>query len=96
MVFRAGYARTIPAARQLVSHGHICVNGRKTDVSSFTVREGDTITLRDRSNKQKTVLTVVDESLENIALPRPEWIDYDGDKKTTTVKGMPEDFNPRA
>ena len=91
VVFRAGYARTIPGARQLVSHGHICLNGRKTDVPSVTVREGDVITLRDRSNKQKTVLTVVDESLENIALARPEWIDYEGDKKSTTIKGMPEE-----
>lgn len=91
VVFRAGYARTIPAARQLVSHGHICVNGRKTDVSSFSVREGDVITLRDRSNKQKTILTVVDESLDSIALARPEWLDFDGDKKTTTIKGIPEE-----
>lgn len=90
VVFRAGYARTIPAARQLVSHGHLCVNGRKTDVPSFSVREGDVITLRDRSNKQKVLLTVIDESLENIALPRPDWIEYDGDEKKTTVKAMPE------
>jgi small subunit ribosomal protein S4 len=91
VVFRAGYARTIPAARQLISHGHLCVNGRKTDVPSVTVREGDVITLRDRSNKQKIALVVIDESLESIALPRPEWIEYDGDEKKTTIKGMPED-----
>jgi small subunit ribosomal protein S4 len=98
VVFRAGYARTIPGARQLVSHGHICVNGRKTDVPLFSVREGDVITLRDRSNKQKTILTVVDESLDNLALTRPDWIDYDAPTKKTTVTGMPEespipDFN---
>jgi small subunit ribosomal protein S4 len=74
------------------------VNGRKTDVPSFSVREGDVITLRDRSNKQKTLLTIVDESLDNLALTRPEWIDFDGATKTTTVTGMPEespipDFN---
>ena len=76
-VFRAGYARTIPAARQLVSHGHFCVNGRKTDIPSYTVREGDVITLRDRSKKQKVDLTIVDESLNAPALPRPEWIEFD-------------------
>ena len=90
VIFRAGYARTIPAARQLISHGHFCVNGRKTDVPSYTVREGDVITLRDRVNKQKVVLTVVDEALESLALSRPEWIDFEGDKKTTTVKSLPE------
>ena len=91
VVFRAGYARTIPAARQLVSHGHICLNGRKTDVPSVTVREGDVITLRDRANKQKTNLTVVDESLETIGIPRPEWMEFEGPTKTTTIKGMPEE-----
>jgi small subunit ribosomal protein S4 len=91
VVFRAGFARTIPAARQLVSHGHICVNGRKTDVPSFSVREGDVITLRDRSNKQKPVLTVVDDSLQTLALSRPEWIEFDGGNKSATVKAMPEE-----
>ena len=98
VVFRAGYARTIPAARQLISHGHFCVNGRKTDIPSFCVREGDVITLRDRSKKQKTSLTIVEELLENLALSRPEWIDFDADSKKAKVKGLPEecpipDFN---
>ena len=91
VVFRAGYARTIPAARQLVSHGHICLNGRKTDVPSVTVREGDEITLRDRSNKQKPVLTVVDDSLQTLAMSRPDWIEFDGGTKTAIVKAMPEE-----
>ena len=90
-VFRAGYARTIPAARQLVSHGHFCVNGRKTDIPSYTMREGDVITLRDRSKKQKTELTIVDESLNAPALPRPEWIEFDVGAKKATIKGMPEE-----
>ena len=91
VVFRAGFARTIPAARQLVSHGHICLNGRKTDVPSVTVREGDEITLRDRSNKQKPVLTVVDDSLQTLAMSRPDWIEFDGGTKTAVVKAMPEE-----
>ena len=91
VIFRAGYARTIPAARQLVCHGHFCVNGRKTDIASYTVREGDVITLKDRSKKQKTVLTIVDESLDSLVLTRPEWLDFDADKKSTTVKGLPEE-----
>jgi len=90
VVFRAGYARTIPAARQLISHGHICLNGHKTDVPSVTIREGDVITLRDRSNKQKTLLVVVDESMDSIAMPRPDWMEFEGPTKTTTIKGMPE------
>ncbi len=91
VVFRAGYARSIPAARQLVSHGHVCVNGRKTDIPSFSVREKDVITLRDRSKKAKTNLQIVDEALESLHLPRPEWMDFDSDSKKVTIKGMPEE-----
>jgi small subunit ribosomal protein S4 len=91
VIFRAGYARTIPAARQLVCHGHFCVNGRKTDIPSYSVCEGDVITLRDRSNKKKTTLTIIDEALDSLAIARPEWIDYEGNKKITTIKGMPEE-----
>ena len=49
VIFRAGYAPTIPAARQLVNHGHFRVNGRKVDVPSFSVGEGDVIELKEKS-----------------------------------------------
>ena len=47
-VFRAGYAPTIPAARQLVNHGHITVNGRRVDIPSYSLRPGDVIRPRTR------------------------------------------------
>jgi len=89
VVFRAGFARTIPAARQLVSHGHICVNGRKVDIASFSVRENDKISLRDRSNKQKVELTVVSDALTSLALSRPEWMSFDASSGEATITGMP-------
>ena len=46
VVYRAGFARTIPGARQLVTHGHILVNGHKVDRASYSVRQGEVITLR--------------------------------------------------
>ncbi|MBN2724145.1 MAG: 30S ribosomal protein S4 [Deltaproteobacteria bacterium] len=85
VVFRAGYARTIPQARQLVNHAHFTVNGRKVDVPSFRVKEGDTITLRTKSEN----LGVVAESLESPTLSRPDWIDVDNGKKLTQVKSLP-------
>lgn len=48
---RAGFARTIWAARQMVAHGHVLVNGRKVDRPSFHVSVGDTVSLRDRIHK---------------------------------------------
>lgn len=90
VVFRAGFARTIPAARQLVNHGHICVNGRKVDIASFSVREGDKISLRDRANKQKVELTVVTDALTSLALSRPDWMSFDAADNSATITGMPE------
>ena len=46
VVYRAGFGRTIPAARQLVSHGHVEVNGRRVDVASMRLSRGDVITVR--------------------------------------------------
>jgi len=48
VVWRLGYARTIFQARQLVSHGHIVVNGRMVDIPSFQLKVGDVISIRDR------------------------------------------------
>ena len=83
-VFRAGFAATIPAARQLVCHGHFLVNGRRLDVPSYRVREGDVIGLRERSQN----LAAVDAALEDVRLTRPDWIEFDESKKTATVKGL--------
>src|SRR5215211_5337655 len=49
VVYRAGFAPSRDAARQLVRHGHITVNGRKTDIPSFRVREHDVIQVREKS-----------------------------------------------
>src|SRR4029450_10805583 len=49
VVFRAGFARTIPGARQLVSHGHIQVNGKTVDRPSYRLRRGDFVTVATKS-----------------------------------------------
>ncbi|OIV39075.1 30S ribosomal protein S4 [Mangrovactinospora gilvigrisea] len=49
LVLRAGFARTIYQARQMVAHGHIEVNGRKTDIPSAVLKAGDVISVRERS-----------------------------------------------
>jgi small subunit ribosomal protein S4 len=85
-VFRAGFAPTIPAARQLVCHGHFLVNGRRLDIPSYRVREGDVISLRERSQN----LVAVDASLEDVRLARPDWIEFDETKKTATIKSLPK------
>lgn len=64
VIYRLGLASSRPQARQLVSHGHFAVNGRKTNISSFIVSEGDVITVRENSRKTnhfKDVAKSIDE-----------------------------------
>ena len=85
-VFRAGFAPTIPAARQLVCHGHFLVNGKRLDIPSYRVREGDVVSLRERSQNLPTVAA----ALEDVRIARPEWLEFDESKTTAIVKGLPK------
>ncbi|TNE44825.1 MAG: 30S ribosomal protein S4 [Deltaproteobacteria bacterium] len=84
-VFRAGFAPTIPAARQLVSHGHITVNGKRVNIASFRISVNDEIGLREKSKK----LACVEESLDAPALLRPNWVDFDDKERTAKVLDLP-------
>ena len=70
VVFRAGFAPTGIAARQLVRHGHIRLNGRRVDIPSARVKPGDVISLSERGQR----IPMVTETLAEPALRRPEWI----------------------
>jgi small subunit ribosomal protein S4 len=72
VVTRLGFAMSRAAARQLIGHGHVTVNGRKVDISSFLVRPGDLIAVKDREHSKKLVAS----SLEMESLPTPpDWLD---------------------
>lgn len=85
VVFRAGFAGSIPAARQLVNHGHFLVNGRAVNIPSFRVRVGDVVSLREKSRN----LLVVKGSLADLALARPEWLHFDEANFAATVSHLP-------
>lgn len=72
VVTRLGFALSRPAARQLVRHGHIRVNGRKVDIPSYLVKPGDAITVKDREGSKKVVAQAFE--LEGTP-PVPEWLD---------------------
>ena len=85
MVYRMGFARTRKAARQLVNHGHIEVNGKKIDIPSALVKPGDVIALREGSRN----MAVVAEALEsNIAAPA--FVTVDKENKKGTYVRIPE------
>ena len=85
VVFRAGFAPTIPAARQLVNHGHFTVNGKRVNIPSYRVDTGDIIAPRQKSMN----LECIEVSLENPPLSSTDWIGLDADKKTASVNSLP-------
>ena len=85
VVFRAGFAPTIPAARQLIVHGHIRVDGKKVDRPSFHCKNGIEINPSEKAVK----LPIVESTLENVPLKRPEWMQFDDGKKVATVSEKP-------
>ena len=62
VIYRLGFAKSRSAARQFVGHGHIVVNGKKTDISSFIVKEGDEIEVRERSSSRQLATRSMEES----------------------------------
>lgn len=82
IVFRMGMATTRREARQLVSHGHFCVNGKRVDIPSYRVKVGDVISLRDKSKKSKKF-----EEIAEVAGGRlvPMWLDVNKEAATAKV-----------
>ncbi len=86
-VFRLGFANSRQAARQLVSHGHIDVNGKRMTVPSYAVKVGDMISIRPRSSK-KNIFTNLDAKLKEARVP--SWLSLNLEKKEGKVQGMPK------
>ena len=86
VVFRLGFAMTRPEARQLVSHGHVLVNGRKVNIPSFLVKPGMVITLKDSSkNLEKSKANLEGTSFR----ATPKWMEYDANTMTAKVLAVP-------
>lgn len=85
MVYRLKLANTIFAAHQLVSHGHILVDGKKVDRRSFQVRPGMVISIKEKSRKMKSIA----ESLENPNRSVPEYLSQDKEHFSGQLLAMP-------
>ncbi|MCK4472075.1 MAG: 30S ribosomal protein S4, partial [Anaerolineae bacterium] len=86
VVYRLGFADSRAQARQLVGHGHFVVNGRRTNISSYTVRPQDAITVRDGSRK-RTYFKERAERLDEGAVPN--WLSLDAKTMTARVLKVP-------
>jgi len=87
VVYRAGFAMNRPMARQLVSHGHFEVNGRKVNIPSFRVKPGDVVTVKGRS---KTMGRMVENTSYAEGREIPEWLGSNLREMRVEVRALPE------
>ncbi len=84
VIRRLCWARTIWAARQIVGHGHVLLNGRKTDIPSCWVKVGDTITVKPKLHK------LIRENLESLPGSEvPGWLSFNPSNLTATITAVP-------
>lgn len=85
VVYRAGFAATRAQARQMVNHSHFLVNGKKVDIASYTVKQGDVITVKERSTKSEYFKAVKEEGFRLI----PKWLNVNKEQLSATVVALP-------
>lgn len=88
-VYRAGFATSRRGARQLVSHGHFELNGRRVDIPSIRLKIGDEITVREKSAKSG-YFTQIDDVVNNSIQGPLSWIKGDHKKLKISVTGLPK------
>lgn len=87
VVYRAGFAVTRPAARQLVSHCHLLVNGKKVNIPSYQLRPGDVVEFRAKSKNMEAVRSALNKKPDSQI---PQWIQVDKANLKVTFLNAPE------
>lgn len=91
VVYRMGFAPSRAAARQMVGHGHVAVNGKKVNIPSYRVRAGETVEVREKVKKSK----LFENLAETISKKEmPSWLTVDGKKLSGKVLNSPTLENP--
>ena len=85
VVYRMGLAQTRRAARQVVNHGHITVNGKKVDIPSYIVKPGSVIAVKESSKDHKAILESLEKNTKTV-----EYIEFDKKKLSGSYVRMPE------
>ena len=86
VVFKAGYAPTIPAARQLIGHKHVLVDGKRVNIPSYRVDPGQRVSLTEKGAK----INLVVGTLEQPPIVRPAWLSYDSETNATQMITVPD------
>jgi small subunit ribosomal protein S4 len=86
VIYRLGLATSRPQARQLVRHGHFLVNGKKVDIPSYSMKQGDVVTVLGRSQKS----TAIEHAMEEVkGRGIPEWLSFDPNSITGRIMSIP-------
>jgi small subunit ribosomal protein S4 len=88
-VYRAGFATSRRAARQLVGHGHFMLNGRRVDIPSIRLKAGDEITVRPKSTKSG-YFSEIDDVVKNSIQSPLSWLKADEKKLKISITGLPK------
>ena len=86
VIYRMGFAKTRQQARQMVSHGHITVNGKKVNIPSYLVKVGDEISIKEESRASAGIKTIVLANSDNKVVPG--WLEVDAEKFTGKVVSL--------
>ena len=86
VVYRLGFAMSRAEARQMVSHGHFTVNGRKVNIPSYQVKPGMVITLKESSRGLDKIKANIE---ANGSRPVPKWLEYDANNQIAKVVAVP-------
>ncbi len=87
-VYRAGFATSRRAARQLVGHGHFMLNGRRVDIPSIRLKPGDELVVRPKSTKSG-YFTALDDVVKGSVQSPLSWLKSDAKKMTISITGLP-------
>ena len=87
VVYRMGFATTRRFARQLVTHGHVLVNGKKVNIPSYLVKEGDRIEIREKSKNNPQIKRSLELTNQTGIAP---WVDVDKEKMVGVFQRIPE------
>jgi small subunit ribosomal protein S4 len=87
VIYRLGFAMSRPEARQLVTHGHFLVNGRKVNIPSFLVKPGEVISVKESSRNLEKIKNVVE---ANSFRQPPKWLDFDRNNMIAKVVAVPQ------
>ena len=85
VVYRMGIGASRAEARQIVNHGHVCVNGRKVDIPSYQVKAGDTISIKE--NKRNIEMF---KALKEVKVVLPKWLEFDATKLEGKILDLPK------